>query len=96
MIFFAAAHKMVVINTFFKKAVAQYFTFNGGSEDCQMDFVLSTKNNIAEGKNCKIIKNECVANLHRPVIIDQVIGIKWKGAQTVDSRANNGRCNRKF
>ena len=64
---FAVSHDLWSVNTFYKKVSRHRITYQSGTAETQIDYILclSDDRNI---RDCKVILGEAIKNQHRPVI----------------------------
>ncbi|GJU83202.1 retrovirus-related pol polyprotein LINE-1 [Tanacetum coccineum] len=55
---FAAAHDLVVVNSFFKKRDAHLITYHSGDHDTQIDYMLVRRGDLRVCKDCKVFPGE--------------------------------------
>ncbi|GJV15561.1 retrovirus-related pol polyprotein LINE-1 [Tanacetum coccineum] len=67
---FAAAHDLVVVNSFFKKRDAHLITFHSGDHDTQIDYMLVRKVDLRLCKDCKVFPGEVCFSQHRLLALD--------------------------
>ncbi|GJW50259.1 retrovirus-related pol polyprotein LINE-1, partial [Tanacetum coccineum] len=67
---FAAAHDLVVVNSFFKKRDAHLITFHSGDHDTQIDYMLVRKGDLRLCKDCKVFPGEVCFSQHRLLALD--------------------------
>ncbi|XP_037774423.1 uncharacterized protein LOC119570976 [Penaeus monodon] len=64
---FAMRHNLWIVNTFYKKATRHKITYQSGSTQSQIDYILC-RSYDKNTKDCKVILGETITNQHRPVI----------------------------
>ena len=66
---FAMSHDMRVVNTYYEKAGRHKITYNSGTAESQIDYILyRSSEKVANIKDCKVILGESVTNQHRPLV----------------------------
>ncbi|GKA72706.1 tyrosyl-DNA phosphodiesterase 1, partial [Tanacetum coccineum] len=69
---FATAHDLVVANSFFKKREAHLITFQSGSHNTQIDFLLVRRGDLRMCKDCRAFPSEACSSQHRLVTLDVI------------------------
>ncbi|GKB62667.1 retrovirus-related pol polyprotein LINE-1, partial [Tanacetum coccineum] len=64
---FAVAHNLVVVNSFFKKRDAHLITFQSGSHNTQIDYLLERRGDLRTCKECRAFPSEACSSQHRLV-----------------------------
>ncbi|GJW02907.1 leucine--tRNA ligase [Tanacetum coccineum] len=77
---FAAAHDLVVVNSFFKKRDAHLITYHSGDHDTQIDYMLVRRGDLRVCKDCKVFPGEVCFSQHRLLALD--INIKRRPRST--------------
>ncbi|GJS99652.1 stress-induced protein [Tanacetum coccineum] len=77
---FAAAHDLVVVNSFFKKRDAHLITYHSGDHNTQIDYMLVRKGDLRVCKDCKVFLGEVCFSQHRLLALD--IHIKRRPCST--------------
>ncbi|GJR81000.1 retrovirus-related pol polyprotein LINE-1 [Tanacetum coccineum] len=67
---FATAHDLVVANSFFKKMDAHLITFQSGSHNTQIDYLLVRRGDLRTCKDCRAFPSEACSSQHRLVTFD--------------------------
>ncbi|GJX46763.1 retrovirus-related pol polyprotein LINE-1 [Tanacetum coccineum] len=67
---FAAAHDLVVVNSFFKKRDAHLITYHSGHHDTQIDYMLVRRGDLRVCKDCKVFLSEVCFSQHRLLALD--------------------------
>ncbi|GJX12542.1 aminopeptidase M1 [Tanacetum coccineum] len=67
---FATAHDLVVANSFFKKRDAHLITFQSGSHNTQIDYLLVRRGDLRTCKDCRAFPSEACSSQHRLVTLD--------------------------
>jgi hypothetical protein len=65
---FVRANNLVIDNTFFRKRDSHLVTFSGGHRSCQIDFVLTRREDKQACLDCKVIPGESVVPQHNLVV----------------------------
>ncbi|GKA66042.1 leucine--tRNA ligase [Tanacetum coccineum] len=77
---FAAAHDLVVVNSFFKKRDAHLITYHSGDHDTQIDYMLVRRGDLRVCKDNKVFPGEVCFSQHRLLALD--INIKRRPRST--------------
>ncbi|GJZ48687.1 methylcrotonoyl-CoA carboxylase subunit alpha [Tanacetum coccineum] len=77
---FAAAHDLVVVNSFFKKRDAHLITYHSGDHDTQINYMLVRRGDLRVCKDCKVFPGEVCFSQHRLLALD--INIKRRPSST--------------
>ncbi|GJR09645.1 leucine--tRNA ligase [Tanacetum coccineum] len=67
---FAAAHDLVVLNSFFKKRDAHLITFHSGDYDTKIDYMLVGKGDLRLCKDRKVFPGKVCFSQHRLLALD--------------------------
>ncbi|GJS10701.1 aminopeptidase M1 [Tanacetum coccineum] len=67
---FATAHDLVVANSFFKKMDTHLITFQSGSHNTQIDYLLVRRGDLRACKDCRAFPSEACSSQHRLVTLD--------------------------
>ena len=59
---------MRVVNTYFEKADRHKITYNSGTAESQIDYILCGSSDKSNVKDCKVILGESMTNQHRPLV----------------------------
>ena len=66
---FAMSHDLRVVNTYYEKAGRHKITYNSGTAESQIDYILyRSSEKVANIKDCKVILGESVTNQYRPLV----------------------------